>query len=87
MLGTDLDWNQAERNELYKRILELEDDQIKELFEKAGIIFGVLDSIIMKEVLREIRDRQTDSLYLDILLTEAQSRENLLKWVTYFEQG
>ncbi len=39
-----------------------------------------------KDVIQEIRDKKMDSIYLDIFLTEADSEENLIRWITFFEK-
>ena len=40
----------------------------------------------MREVVSEIRKNNENSINLDILLREANSKENLLKWVRHLEK-
>ena len=66
-----------------KRILNLRDDQIMALFNLVKIEFAKKD---FEEILTEIRTNREDSQHLGILLDEADSAENLLWWVSFFEK-
>lgn len=73
--------NEEEKYEVGQRILKLNDSQIAELFEKVGISWDAP----MEGVIKEIRSRKKESVHLDILLTEADSKNNLIKWLSLFE--
>ena len=64
-------------------ILKLKDNQIGELFEKVGIKF--LDTAI-EEIVSELRENEPNSINLDILMREANTKENLFAWIEYFER-
>jgi hypothetical protein len=40
----------------------------------------------MEEIVSELRENRHDSVNLNILIREANTKENLLKWVKYFEK-
>ena len=77
-----LEWDLEEKEELSKRILRLSNLQIEKLFKKAGIKYMVP----MDKVIEEIREEQEGSMNLDTLLTEADSKNNLLYWLTELEK-
>lgn len=72
-----------EKKLLIQRILDLPDKMIMELFGRVGIHYP-MDPI--QEILAEVRYEEEDSINLDVLIREADSRENLLKWLSYFEK-
>jgi len=77
-----LEWDLEEKEELSKRILRLSNLQIEKLFKKAGIKYMVP----MDKVIEEIREEQEGSMNLDTLLTEADSKNNLLYWLSQLEK-
>jgi hypothetical protein len=79
------DWgSEEEKKEVAKRILALSDLQIDKLFGKVGISFSEAD---MEDGIKEIRKERYGSMHLDILLTEAYSKDELIKWVSCFEKN
>lgn len=78
-----LKWKDEEYEKVAKRILNLSDEQIIELFEKAEIYFAAP----MKQVIEEIRIYKVDSVNLNILMTEAESKQELLKWIKIYEEN
>ena len=77
-----LEWDLEEKEELSKKILKLSNLQIEKLFDKVGIKCMVS----MDKVVEEIREEQEESMNLDTLLTEADSKNNLLYWLTELEK-
>jgi hypothetical protein len=67
-----------------KQILKLRDDQIMALFEIVGIRFSKND---FSKVINEIRANKEESQNLGILIDEANSKENLSWWISYFEKA
>lgn len=80
----ELQWNNLERVDLENRILNLRDDQIAALLNLVGLDFHLCD---IKDVVIEIRKNTNNAIHLDILLTEAHSKERLLWWIKYFEEN
>jgi len=78
----DLQWTNEERIKLESRIPKLREDQIAALFYCVGIEFSKDD---IKNVVNDIIDNKQRSGHLGILTDEADSKENLLWWVRYFE--
>lgn len=78
-----LEWDLEEKEELLKRILKLKNSQIEKLFAKAGIKYMVP----MDKIIEEIREEQEDSISLDTLLSEAESKESLLHWLSKLEKN
>ncbi len=85
MCNKCLTWDSKERKEIEDRILKLTDNQIEELFEKVGISW-IASLEEMEEIVSEIRKQKHDSINLDTLMSETDSRENLLKWIEYYEK-
>ena len=77
-----LKWNNKQFHNLSNRILKLNRDQIAELFGKVNIKWYVP----MEEILAEILSEKELSQNLDILLSEANSKKNLLKWIKHYEK-
>ena len=78
----DLIWDTQERNKIVRRILALRDDQI-----------GALGHICVKFLLKDIDDVvagirkfKEDDINLDVMLTEADSKEQIEWWINYFER-
>jgi hypothetical protein len=84
MLEPELKWTKKERKEVEAKVLNLRDDQIGALLNLVGLNF-FRDAIY--EAIAEIRRHGADSVHLDILLTEADSKENLLWWVDFFHKS
>ena len=76
-------WDQKERKMLEGRILKLRDDQLGAL---AKICGGFADKDI-PAVVKDIREFAAHSGHLPIILEEAESKENILWWVGYFEHS
>lgn len=83
MCNKCLKWKDKEYEKVAKRILDLAEEQIIELFEKVEIYFAAP----MKEVIEEIRNWGVDSVNLNILMKEAKSKKELLKWINYCEKN
>jgi len=79
----ELDWSEREQLELESRILKLRDDQIAALLYIVGLNFSRND---IEEVVVDIRKNEHKSGHLPILIFEANSKENLLWWLDYFEK-
>lgn len=79
----ELKWTKAERIDLENRILSLRNDQIGALCYLVGIRFDKSD---LSEVVDEIRTYGHGSGHLSILTDEADSKENILWWIGYFEK-
>ena len=80
----DLQWSDEERTELESRILNLRKDQIAALFCCVGIKFSKDD---IEDVVNDIMDNKQKSGHLGILTDEANSKEDLLWWISYFESA
>lgn len=79
----ELRWSEDERKNIELRIFSLRDDQIASLFYIVGISFSTDD---IEDVIKEIRDNKREAIHLSTLLSEADSKENLLWWISYFEK-
>ncbi|HOB89897.1 MAG TPA: hypothetical protein PKG74_01015 [Candidatus Colwellbacteria bacterium] len=66
-----------------KQILKLRDDQIMALFWLVGVRF---EKKYFEDIIKEIRTNKEDSQYLGILIDEADSKNNLSVWISYFEK-
>jgi len=82
MYDKDLTWTPEQEESLIQRILSLTNEQIMNLFEKVGIEYLEDEETIIKA----IRKDKEDSSELDTLLSEADTKENLLKWISYYEK-
>lgn len=80
----ELKWDDRERVKLETRILKLDDDQLVALFGLVGIYFA---KKYIKNVLVEIRECKRESIHLDTLLSEANSKKNLIRWLDFFESN
>ena len=78
----ELHWTESEKKDLEQRILGLRDDQVGALLEIAGLGFRKDD---LDDVVRDIKADGLRSGHLDILLSEANSKETFLWWLHYFE--
>jgi hypothetical protein len=81
--GSELQWTKKEKTILESRILPLRDDQLAALLEITGLGFKKEE---IDDVVHDIKIDGLQSGYLEILLSEADSKENLLWWLTYFER-
>lgn len=79
----ELEWDENERKEVEKRILNLRDDQLAALLNLVGLGFSLND---IEEVVEEIKTNKHESGHLPILIEEAESKEVLLWWVEFFEK-
>ncbi len=79
----ELEWKDSEKGKLGKRILTLRKDQLGALFYLVKIIFSKTN---ITHIVEEMIKYKSNSIYLDILLCEADSKENLLWWVKFFEK-
>ena len=73
-----------ELTKLKERILALSDKQIWELYGRVRIDWG---DVPMEQIVSEIRENETDSMNLDILVDEASSKEELLKGIENYEKA
>ena len=74
-----LEWTEKEAKELQKRILSLEERQIAELIGRVGLIYTEKPVTTIAKNMKK-NDSVSDIIY------EADSKENLLKWLEYFEK-
>ncbi|MFH0906964.1 MAG: hypothetical protein V1829_01800, partial [bacterium] len=72
-----------ERQELESRILSLRNDQIATLLNLVGLKFSRND---IEDVVKDITENKQCSGHLITLTDEADSKENLLWWISYFEK-
>jgi len=79
----DLKWREKERSEIVSRISTLRDDQVGALIGLVGSKFANKD---IEDIVKEFRAEGNQSINLDVFLTEATSKEDLLWWVSYFEK-
>jgi hypothetical protein len=80
----ELNWTKKEKKELYKRILNLKKDQIAALLNLSGLNFNLND---IEKIVEEILEDREKSAHLDILISEAKSKELLLWWINFFEKN
>jgi len=73
-----LEWTEKEAKELQKRSLSLEEGQIAELIGRVGLIYE-------EPVLKVAKAMKKIGGFADIIF-EADSKENLLKWIEFFEK-
>lgn len=78
----DLQWSSEEKEQLERRIVALREDQIGALIELVGLGFRKED---LAHIVEDIRADGLRSGHLEIVLAEALSKEELLRWVAYFE--
>jgi len=74
-----LEWTEKETKGLQKRILSLEEGQIAELIGRVGLIYTEEPVTTIAKNMKK-NDSVSDIIY------EADSKENLLKWLEYFEK-
>ncbi|MCL4427309.1 hypothetical protein M1534_03075 [Patescibacteria group bacterium] len=79
----EMRWAMIEEQETERRIIKLRDDQIIALFFCVGISFFTQD---IPDILQDIHTTGEGSIYFGTLLDEADSKENLLWWIDFFEQ-
>lgn len=72
------------KSNIKTRILMLRDDQIAALFPAVGITFSHKD---IPKVIAEIRERGEVATHLSTLIDEADSKESLEWWVSFFEKA
>lgn len=74
-------WNKRELDKVESRILRLSDKQIIDLFAKVGISYKAP----MSQVVAEMRESKW-SIPMDVLTSEARSKEELFKLIGIFEK-
>lgn len=79
----ELNWSEKEQANLESRILKLRDDQIAALLNLVKINFNLKD---IESVVDEISKNGRESGHLPILIFEANSKKDLLWWISYFEK-
>ncbi|MBI2010799.1 MAG: hypothetical protein HYS89_00985 [Candidatus Colwellbacteria bacterium] len=84
MNAEELQWEEKERAEIVSRMLALRDDQIGALIGLAGPGFYKED---IEDIVKEFRAEGEQAGNLEIFLTEATSKEDLLWWLDYFERA
>ncbi|KKQ91565.1 MAG: hypothetical protein UT16_C0012G0011 [Candidatus Azambacteria bacterium GW2011_GWA2_39_10] len=82
--SSEIEWDKKEQEEIETRILNLRDDQIAALMNLAGLNFKPSD---IPNVVSEIKKNGKNSGHLEIIISEADSKENLLWWLGYFENS
>ena len=80
---SDLEWQEDEQYNLEERIINLKKDQIAALL--GGLVVLKFLNKDIKKIVEEIKHEKHESINLSTLLTEADSKENLIWWVNYFE--
>ncbi len=78
----ELEWEDDVRSEIERRIINLKFDQIASLLQIVGLGFKRED---IKEIVEDIKQEESNSIHLDILMTEADTKEKLLWWIRFFE--
>lgn len=79
----ELQWSEKEKVELEKRILNLRKDQLGALLNLVGLNFSLSD---IEEIVEDIKKNEQSSGHLSILVSEANSKNDLLWWICYFEK-
>ncbi len=80
----ELEWSYKEYKNLTSRILRLRKDQVAALLNLVGLDFSKRD---INDVAEDILKNSRQSGHLDILIYEANSKEDLLWWIDYFEKN
>ena len=78
----EIKWGSLEKHRVRERILELTDGQVRMLLEFSGLVTTGGD---IAALLQEIRQFEHDSLHLDLLLTQWESKRELLEQISMFE--
>lgn len=81
MCNNCIKWNKKELEDIESRILQLSDKQIVNLFKNVGISYKTP----MTKIVAEMRESKW-SIPMDVLTSEARSKEELLKWINTFEK-
>lgn len=79
----ELNWTEKEAKEIRERIINLRPDQIGALTYLIKVEFS---KEIINSVVSEIKENGHNSVNIDPIVYEADSRENLLWWIDYFEK-
>ncbi|BCX15971.1 MAG: hypothetical protein KatS3mg098_204 [Candidatus Parcubacteria bacterium] len=79
----ELEWKESEARRIRERIINLRRDQIGALSYLIGVEFprDELDQIVL-----EIKENGQNSVNIDAIVYEAESKEKLLWWLDYFER-
>ncbi len=80
----DLDWTDKEYLNIAKRVLKLKKYQVVAFMSLVRVEF---DENNREDVAEEIKSNKLESTYLPIVVYEADSRENLLWWLEFFEKA
>ena len=80
----DLDWTDEEFASIVKKVLKLRNDQLVAFMSLVGVEF---DENNREDVVEEINSNNLESAYLPIIVYEADSKENLLWWLDFFEKA
>ncbi len=81
--GSGLSWSSNEYSELARRVVTLREDQIAGLLLAVGIRFRNED---IPEVVQDIKTEGGNAIHFRVLADEADSKDNLLWWLNYFEK-
>jgi len=74
----------SEEKNLMQRIKNLRIDQIAALIELVGIHFN---KQVLEKVAKKIKNSEVDDTeYVDIIIDEAKSKEDLKFWLNFFEK-
>jgi len=74
----------SEEKNLMQRIKNLRIDQIAALIELVGIHFN---KQVLEKVAKKIKNSEVDDTeYVDIIIEEAKSKEDLKFWLNFFEK-
>jgi hypothetical protein len=79
----ELIWSEKEEKEISERICNLKNDQLGALL---NILLGFNEKDI-PEIVVEIKEQKMNSGHLSILLEEADSKEKIEWWISYFEKA
>lgn len=79
----EFNWQENEVDSLKNRILNLRPDQVAALLNLSGLNFATKD---IENVLKEIFENKNQSGHLEILIYEAESKEDLLFCINFFEK-
>jgi hypothetical protein len=76
-------WKEKEKNKVEEKIINLKPDQLAALPFLIGINFSKKN---IEKVVSEIKKNGHNSINLDVILYEADSKRNLLWWLDFFEK-
>ena len=79
----ELVWTKKEEKDIADRICNLKNDQLGALL---NILLGFNEKDI-PEIVKEIKEQKLNSGHLSILLEEADTKEKIKWWISYFEKA